>query len=184
MYTNKCSKFLNNVKLLLKRNISPYTAPTASDLFPKKVDLLNQIIDNKSKISNPPQRELFEAFLKIPQAAKRLELLAAEAQPEDEIVYQDDLDAVNKHGGLYLRQIQSEEKQHIDAVREYLESVENLVNMNQATNMKYIQRLIAKWFIPLNKTIKDATKTEKAKKNRPDHTVFILIYFIFNTLKL
>jgi hypothetical protein len=179
MHTNKCSKILNNVKLLLKRNISPYTAPTA-DLFPKKVDLLNQIIDNKSTISNLPQRELFEAFLQIPQTAKRLELLAA----EDEIVYQDDLDAVNKHGGLYLRQIQSEEKQHIDAVQEYLDSVQNLVKMNQATNMKYIQRLIAKWFIPLNEAIKDATKTEKAKKNRPDHTVFILIYFIFNTLTL
>ena len=99
-------------------------------------------------------------------------------------MYKDDLDAVNEYGGLFLRQLQSEEKQNIDAVQEYLDSVQNLVKMNQATNMKYVQRLIAKWFNPLNEAIKDATKTEKFKQNRPDHTVFILIYFIINTLKL
>ena len=72
MYTKKCPIFSNNVRLLLKRNISPYTAPTVTDLFPKKVDLLNQIIDNKSTISNPPQRKLFETLLQIPQTKKKV----------------------------------------------------------------------------------------------------------------
>ena len=89
-------------------------------------------------------------------------------------------------GGLYLRQMLLEEEMHNDAVETYTAGLKQLMGMGKGTHLKYIQRVLLKWYEPLVKEIETEIKAVENKIPGMDrsvsiHQIFItdLINFVF-----
>jgi DNA-directed RNA polymerase N-terminal len=54
---------------------------------------------------------------------------------------------------LVLRQYHMEEEQQTDAVNQYNESLKQLITMGRGTGMKYVQRVLLKWYEPLTRVL-------------------------------
>lgn len=54
---------------------------------------------------------------------------------------------------LVLRQYHMEEEQQTDAVNQYNESLKQLITMGRGTAMKYVQRVLLKWYEPLTRVL-------------------------------
>jgi hypothetical protein len=54
---------------------------------------------------------------------------------------------------LFLRQLYAEEEQQSDAVSDYNESLKNLITVGRGTGLKYIQRVLLKWYEPLTRVL-------------------------------
>lgn len=54
---------------------------------------------------------------------------------------------------LFLRQLYAEEEQQSDAVSDYNEALKNLITVGRGTGLKYIQRVLLKWYEPLTRVL-------------------------------
>jgi hypothetical protein len=70
----------------------------------------------------------------------------------------EDIETFNKleeahKSALFLRQLYAEEEQQSDAVSDYNESLKNLITVGRGTGLKYIQRVLLKWYEPLTRVL-------------------------------
>ena len=105
---------------------------------------------------------LFETVSAIPQKSRAMELIASE---NDLTLYIGDLKSAHSQGGQYLRQINSEEKQHQVALDDYLSNVKKLVNYSKASDLKFVQKIISSWYDPLLNAIKNEVQNIKERKS-------------------
>ena len=98
------------------------------------------------------QEMIMNSINYIPQKKKSLEKLARR-NPSRMDFYEDDINAVNEGGGLYIRQCHSEEQQYLDAVQEQLEMRDNMIDMGKAPSLSYVHRRLLSWYQPLVNSI-------------------------------
>lgn len=76
----------------------------------------------------------------------------------DEDTYGFDAIIAAEKDGLHLRQLEMEEVQYSDAVIEYLDSLNQLIKLGKGTSLKYIQRILLRWYTPLTQEIEDEVR--------------------------
>ena len=112
----------------------------------------------------------------IPEKKKQLEKLA-ESNPYKREFLKDDIHSANEEGGLYIRQIQSEEQQYLDAVQEQLDTRNTMIGFGKGTSLSYVHRELLSWYTPLLNSIrKEVAEIEKFGKNVTDRVVDRKIY--------
>ena len=72
---------------------------------------------------------------------------------------------------LLTRQIQIEEEQQNAAVVHYNESLKQLITMGRGTGLKYIQRVLLKWYEPLTRVLDAEISLIESRVVGPDRTV-------------
>jgi hypothetical protein len=95
--------------------------------------------------------ELIRAIQHIPRVALDLKKKAL----VDVDTYGYDALVAAEKGGLFVRQLLMEEEQQSDAVTAYTESLKELINMGRGTGLKYVQRILLKWYEPFTQEIAD-----------------------------
>lgn len=122
---------------------------------------------------------LFETVQVIPKKSKHMEDL----ERQDGIVYSDDVASAHTQGGMYLRQVNSEERQHNDALKDYLETVKLLVNRSRGTSLGFVQRVLLSWCGPFKASIAKELNDITAGKPGVDRRVrkydTICIFFVY-----
>eukprot|EP00596_Hydrurales_sp_CCMP1899_P000357 CAMPEP_0119048724 /NCGR_PEP_ID=MMETSP1177-20130426/60699_1 /TAXON_ID=2985 /ORGANISM="Ochromonas sp, Strain CCMP1899" /LENGTH=975 /DNA_ID=CAMNT_0007025033 /DNA_START=116 /DNA_END=3043 /DNA_ORIENTATION=+ len=63
----------------------------------------------------------------------------------------------------YVRQLNIEEEQQSDAVSEYLESLKQLISIGRGTSLKYVQRILLRWYTPLTQEIEEEVRLIEQK---------------------
>lgn len=76
-----------------------------------------------------------------------LEKKKKELLDNNDIIGYDDL-ILAENEGLHIRQIRMEDEQQAKAVAEYTQTLKDLVSLGKGTSLKYIQRLLLKWYVP------------------------------------
>jgi hypothetical protein len=102
-----------------------------------------------SSEDNLPHRKLVKAIQHIP---KKVEELQAKAVIDSETYKGDALTAAAK-GGLFLRQLRMEEEQQTEAVDTYTEALKQLISIGKGAGLKYVQRILLRWYEPLTQEI-------------------------------
>ena len=90
----------------------------------------------------------------------------------DSETYGTDAITAAERGGLFLRQLRMEEETHSDAVNTYTQSLKQLIGMGKSTNLRYIQRILLKWYEPLAREIDAEIKRIEKKEVGMDRTVY------------
>ena len=72
---------------------------------------------------------------------------------------------------LLTRQIKIEEEQQTAAVVHYNESLKQLITMGRGTGLKYIQRVLLKWYEPLTRVLDAEISLIESRVVGPDRTV-------------
>ena len=72
---------------------------------------------------------------------------------------------------LLTRQIDIEEQQQNAAVIHYNESLKQLINMGKGTGLKYVQRVLLKWYEPLTRVLDAEISLIETRVVGPDRTV-------------
>jgi DNA-directed RNA polymerase len=74
--------------------------------------------------------------------------------------------------GLYLKQLTIEEEQQSDAVSEYLESLQQLISMGRGTSLKYVQKILLRWYRPLTQEIEEEVRLIEEKVAGIDRAMY------------
>lgn len=78
----------------------------------------------------------------------------------------------NAHqSSLLTRQIDIEEQQQSAAVTHYNESLKELISMGRGTGLKYVQRVLLKWYEPLTRVLDAEISLIEKRVTGPDRTV-------------
>jgi DNA-directed RNA polymerase len=72
----------------------------------------------------------------------------------------------------YVRQLNIEEEQQSDAVSEYLESLKQMISIGKGTSLKYIQRILLRWYTPLTQEIEEEVRLIEQKVAGNDRTQY------------
>ena len=89
------------------------------------------------------------------------------------------------YNARYARQLIMEEEQQSDAVKEYNESLRQLITMGRGTGLKYVQRVLLRWYEPLTRLIDSEMALIEAKKAGHDRMVnFIYIAACFREVNV
>ena len=81
----------------------------------------------------------------------------------------------NAHqSSLLTRQIDIEEQQQNAAVIHYNESLKELISMGRGTGLKYVQRVLLKWYEPLTRVLDAEISLIEQRVTGPDRTVSTL----------
>ena len=75
------------------------------------------------------------------------------------------------HTSLFARQLHMEQEQQSDAVEEYNESLKQLIVMGRGTGLKYVQRVLLRWYEPLTRVIDAEMSLIEARTSGQDRLV-------------
>lgn len=98
-----------------------------------------------------------------------------------------DIDTFNKleeahKSALFLRQLYAEEEQQSDAVSDYNEALKNLITVGRGTGLKYIQRILLKWYEPLTRVLDAEVSLIEQRVVGQDRTVSDTILTVDSTV--
>ena len=130
----------------------------------------------KAALKTIQQQLIMNSIRFIPEKKRQLEKLA-ESNPYKREFLKDDIHSANEEGGLYIRQIQSEEQQYLDAVQEQLDARNTMIGFGKGTSLSYVHRELLSWYTPfLNSIRREVAEIEKFGKNVTDRVVDRKIY--------
>ena len=121
-----------------------------------------------AQLSRAKHEELLRTLKHIPHKVNELQKKAI----IDEETYGTDAKTAAERGGLFLRQLRLEEETHSDAVNTYTQSLKQLIGMGKGTNLRYIQRVLLKWYEPLAREIDAEIRRIEKKEVGMDRTVY------------
>ena len=75
------------------------------------------------------------------------------------------------YNARYARQLSMEEQQQSDAVKDYNESLLQLISIGRCTGLRYVQRVLLRWYEPLTRLIDSEIVLIEAKKSGHDRMV-------------
>lgn len=119
-------------------------------------------------LSRAKHQELLWTLKHIPDKVNELQKKAI----IDEETYGTDAKTAAERGGLFLRQLRMEEETHSDAVNAYTQSLKQLIGMGKGTNLRYIQRILLKWYEPLAREIDAEIRRIEKKEVGMDRTIY------------
>jgi len=128
-------------------------------------------------------RKLVETLSHIPRKVAELEVKARENENEVGSYEQDAIMAASR-SGLFYRQLKVEEEQMADAAHNYNETLKNIMELGRGTGLKHVQRIILRWYEPLNAAIEREKKLILNKVSGKDRRMYGPVMLLLPTEKL
>jgi len=128
-------------------------------------------------------RKLVETLSHIPRKVAELEVKAKENENEIGTYEQDAIMAASR-SGLFYRQLKVEEEQMADAAHNYNETLKNIMELGRGTGLKHVQRIILRWYEPLNAAIEREKKLILNKVTGKDRRMYGPVMLLLPTEKL
>ena len=151
------------------------TFPIGTDSLPDRMLPIINLLDSSEmsgsgneQVDLSQHKDLLRTLKHIPDKVLELKKKAL----IDSDTYGTDAITAAERGGLFLRQLRMEEETHSDAVNTYTQSLKQLIGMGKSTNLRYIQRILLKWYEPLAREIDAEIKRIEKKEVGMDRTVY------------
>jgi len=113
------------------------------------------------------QKNLLQTLNCIPERVQETQNKAL----EDE-TFEEEAAAAAARSGLYVRQIRIEEEQMQEAVQSYTKTLNQMLEMGRGTGLKYIQRILLKWYEPFTQVLVKEIGMIKSKTHAQDRQIY------------